>query len=289
MINENYKKRLQKLAGIQESASVSPGGDLKNFSPHIGYIPGDKEFIYSITYQELDPNEGGDEGNDDWTDQGYDIEDTKSRLGFIIDIAQSNGISEPSSSPPSAGMWWSSTDPEYSKDFIERGIQKFYSLHIKNLNGSPLSQDESGFITKLLKSRRVSWEDWDNTVKPEWKGLEEIAGIDETASVNSQGELNNFDFNDEIEIMGPPFIPITIPISNKSDINLFYTVINQGIDSSLEGFTKSKFGVKHTSLGKRIVLNFHQDELPILIKRLEAIGSKEAEMWANDLRGGSEE
>lgn len=285
MINENYKKRLQKLAGIQENASIGQGGELKNFSPHVGYIPGDKEFIYSITYEELDPSEGGEEENDDWTDSGFEVENTTSRLGFIIEIAKSNGISEPSSSQPSSGMWWSSNDPEQSRDFFERGIQKFYSLHIKNLDGTPLSKEESGFITKLLKSRGASWEDWDNTVKPEWKGLEEIAGIDEISSINSDGELEGFDFNDEVEIMGPPFIPITIPITNKDEINMFAQVINQGIDSSLEGFTKSKFGVKHTSLGKRIVLNFHKDELPTLIRRLEELGSEESLTWAEDLRG----
>lgn len=279
MINENYKKRLQQLAGIiKENSFIDAGGKLNNFSSEGNYIPGDKEFRYSVTFEELDPEQGGEEGNDDWTDRGYEIEETTSRLGFIIELAKEHGISEPSSSMATEGMWWSSVDPENSREFIEQGIQKFYSLHIKNLNGSSLSKEESEFITKLLKSRRVSWEDWDNSVSPKWKGL------DETASIDSEGQLQNFDFNDEVEIMGEPFVPITIPTNNKSDLNLFYSVINQGIDSSLEGFTKSKFGVKHTSIGKRIVLNFHRDELPILIRRLEKIGTEEALNWAEDLK-----
>ncbi len=279
MLNENYKKRLQKLAGIiSENAFVDSDGNLNNFSNQGNYIPGDKEFKYSITYQELDPEQGGDEENDDYTDQGFEIEETRSRLGFIIEIAKNMGINSPSSSPANSGMWWSSNDPENSRDYFERGIQKFYSLHIKNLDDSKLSTEESEFITKLLNMPRVSWEDWDNTEKPKWKGLEEIT------TVNPEGNLKNFDFNDEVEIMGPPFIPITIPMSNRDEINMFTQIINQGIDSSLEGFTKSIFGVKHTGLGKKIVLNFHKDELPILIRRLEEIGNEQAINWAEDIK-----
>ena len=55
MINENYKKRLQKLAGlIKENSFIDNNGQLNNFSHHGQYIPGSTKFNFSITFQEID-------------------------------------------------------------------------------------------------------------------------------------------------------------------------------------------------------------------------------------------
>ena len=78
------------------------------------------------------------------------------------------------------------------------------------------------------------------------------------------------------------YLEITTPIGSEDD-KLFTDVINQGIDSHLEGFTQSKFDVKDTSLGKRRVLNFHTSEVPLLVRRLEEIGTDEAMMWAENI------
>ena len=78
------------------------------------------------------------------------------------------------------------------------------------------------------------------------------------------------------------FFPITTPVGGEDD-KLFVSVVNQGIDSHLEGFTKSKFEVKDTSIGKRRVLNFHKSELPILLRRLEELGTEEALQWKSDI------
>jgi len=84
------------------------------------------------------------------------------------------------------------------------------------------------------------------------------------------------------------FFQITTPV-NSSDAKLFTKIVNQGIDSNLEGFTKSKFDTKQTTDGRRLVLDFYKDELPILLRRLEEDGSEEALSWVEDIKQGSKE
>jgi hypothetical protein len=62
-------------------------------------------------------------------------------------------------------------------------------------------------------------------------------------------------------------------------------VVNMGIDSHLEAFTRSEFltDKQHAS---RYVFNFHRSELPILTRRLRELGEKhgdEYEDLANDI------
>ena len=74
-------------------------------------------------------------------------------------------------------------------------------------------------------------------------------------------------------------IEITCRVSG-SDANIFRNVINQGIDSYLEGFTKSEFSEKDG----RYIFNFHRTELHILIRRLEEIGTEQSMLWAEDIK-----
>lgn len=75
------------------------------------------------------------------------------------------------------------------------------------------------------------------------------------------------------------YFPITTPIGSQDD-KMFVDVVNKGIDSHLEGFTKSKFTVQ----GNRRVFNFHKSELPILLRRLEELGTDEALQWKDDIQ-----
>jgi len=86
--------------------------------------------------------------------------------------------------------------------------------------------------------------------------------------------------NEEIET--DEFFPITTPVGSEDD-RLFVGIVNQGIDSHLEGFTRSKFTIEDGSIGKRRKFNFHQSELPILIRRLEELGTEEALSWKEDI------
>ena len=74
------------------------------------------------------------------------------------------------------------------------------------------------------------------------------------------------------------FLPITTPLGSADD-KLFISVVNKGIDSHLEGFTKSNFSVRD---GRRIY-NFAISEIPILLRRLEEIGTDEALQWKSDI------
>ena len=58
-------------------------------------------------------------------------------------------------------------------------------------------------------------------------------------------------------------LDIKIPIGSQ-DYDLFVDIINQGIDSRLEGFTKSKFYRKEN----QSCFDFHDSEISILLRRL---------------------
>lgn len=69
--------------------------------------------------------------------------------------------------------------------------------------------------------------------------------------------------------------------AGMSDAKLFEKIINQGIDSHLEAFTESNFECRDD---QRLVLDFHKSEIPILIRRLEEIGTDNAYSWAEDIQ-----
>lgn len=77
-------------------------------------------------------------------------------------------------------------------------------------------------------------------------------------------------------------LEITTPL-NSDDYFLFKSIIDQGIDSHLEAFTKSTFEEKNHKGQNRLVMNFGKKDLPILIRRLRESGSKESESWADDI------
>tara|TARA_Y100001963_G_C6657440_1_gene388763 strand:- start:211 stop:498 length:288 start_codon:yes stop_codon:yes gene_type:complete len=60
----------------------------------------------------------------------------------------------------------------------------------------------------------------------------------------------------------------------SDDFKLFQEVINQGIDSRLEAFTKSKFEIKKEHLVNRLYMEFHESEIQILLRRLEELEEK---------------
>ena len=84
------------------------------------------------------------------------------------------------------------------------------------------------------------------------------------------------------------YLPISTPLGGSDD-KLFTSIVNQGIDSHLEGFTKSRFYTKENSLGKRRVFDFHKSELPILLRRLEEIGTEDAMQWKYNIEDYKDE
>lgn len=55
--------------------------------------------------------------------------------------------------------------------------------------------------------------------------------------------------------------------------------VNQGIDSRLEGFTRSKF----SDNGHRLTSEVHPEELQVLVRRLTESGDEDAELLADDI------
>ena len=83
---------------------------------------------------------------------------------------------------------------------------------------------------------------------------------------------------------------ITCHISSD-DAKLFKRVIDMGIDAHLEAFTRSTFNViDHLGFPKvRLDMNFDASEVPILIRRLEEIGTEESLQWVEDIKENAPE
>jgi len=67
------------------------------------------------------------------------------------------------------------------------------------------------------------------------------------------------------------------------DITSVRNAVNQGIDSRLEGFTKSTFNWNHNEVVTRLDCQIHPSELQILIRRLLEDGSGNSEMLADSI------
>lgn len=68
--------------------------------------------------------------------------------------------------------------------------------------------------------------------------------------------------------------------TRSNDSKLFKSIIDQGIDAHLEAFTKSEFKIEHN----RLVLNFHNSEIPILVRRLGEMQNSSATKWVNSIQ-----
>lgn len=102
-----------------------------------------KKFKYSIYFQTFDEEslEMGDK-----LDSGYEKIESIDTIGDILKLANSTyGIYY----PVSLGNW-ESTEPLSDKDYYEKGIHKFFYLHIQNEDGTDISLEENDFITFLL-------------------------------------------------------------------------------------------------------------------------------------------
>lgn len=107
----------------------------------------DKQFKYSITFSSWD-EESLEAGQTD--DLGFEIKDDVNNIGEILHLANDRyGIYY-----PLTFGGWESTEPEENTDYFERGINKYYTLHVKNVDGTDISQEENDFITFLLSDGR---------------------------------------------------------------------------------------------------------------------------------------
>jgi hypothetical protein len=113
--------------------------------------------------------------------------------------------------------------------------------------------------------------------------FEVMAKLDKTFKPKLNEEIISTEDKLQQQEENKDFLPITAPVGSPDD-KLFTDIVNQGIDSHLEGFTKSKFEIKNASNGNRRIFNFHRSELPILLRRLEEMGTPEAQQWKEDIK-----
>ena len=70
---------------------------------------------------------------------------------------------------------------------------------------------------------------------------------------------------------------------NWADTKIFKRVIQRGIDSRLEGFTRSIFWHTSDKFVIRLECKIHPSEMQILIRRLLELETEQAEMLADDI------
>lgn len=126
-----------------------------------GSVEGNKKYKYGITYQLVTPESAE---NGDFEDTGWEREYAVEELQDILqDAVNRYGIYEPSGSPVHGGVWWSSVSPDTDRDYFEKGHEKYYSLHITNVDGSELTDEEALFVTaKLKEGRNLHWDEEEN-------------------------------------------------------------------------------------------------------------------------------
>lgn len=82
------------------------------------------------------------------------------------------------------------------------------------------------------------------------------------------------------------FFPIETTYDSE-DYKLMKNVVNKGIDSNLEAFTKSKF-MKSPNFNNKFLFDIHKSELPILYRRLQELadetGNDDYESLLNDIQ-----
>jgi len=108
-----------------------------------------KKFKYSIYFQSFD-EESLEAGSS--LESGYEKIESVDTIGDILYLANSvYGIYM----PVSFGNW-ESTEPLSDKDYYEKGISKYFSIHISNEDGIDISDEENEFITFLLSDGKYN-------------------------------------------------------------------------------------------------------------------------------------
>ncbi|MCI2811018.1 hypothetical protein [Eoetvoesiella caeni] len=109
-------------------------------------------FVISIhcehwTHQELEAGEANTRETElDYVTVGADD---------LVRHSRNYGLSEPSCTDPkmSPDIWFRSTYPREDRTYFEQGVQKYYSLHVHDVNGHPPEPADYQRIANLLNVR----------------------------------------------------------------------------------------------------------------------------------------
>ena len=100
-----------------------------------------------------------------WTHEGLEAGETNTRdseLDRVVVNAddlerhgQYYGVSEPSCSDPgmSPNIWFSSAYPQQDRAYFEQGVQKYYSLHVHEVNGRRPTPEDYQRVADLVGAR----------------------------------------------------------------------------------------------------------------------------------------
>lgn len=106
-------------------------------------------FTVSVTY-EIITDESAEHG--DAAERGYEIENEEMDEDFRR-LVQDRNYSEPSSSVVTDRMWFSTPDPEQSRAFFENGEHRYYSLHLKAVDGEAPTPEDYAEVARLTGAK----------------------------------------------------------------------------------------------------------------------------------------
>ncbi|WP_146139387.1 hypothetical protein [Simplicispira suum] len=86
------------------------------------------KFIISVTYEHQD--ETSLESGEPY-ERGYEIEGQEVDEDELKAIANEYGVNAASSTVIGQFTWFNSSSPREDREYFEKGIEKFFSLHIK--------------------------------------------------------------------------------------------------------------------------------------------------------------
>lgn len=111
-----------------------------------------RKFEIAITYQTVTP-ESVEIGDFDST--GYQIETETGTLEDILDYVKSYGpFNETACYPICPHCWFINSECAQDRAYFEQGEETTYCLHVKNVDGSDLTQKEIEFMFLIVSGKK---------------------------------------------------------------------------------------------------------------------------------------
>jgi hypothetical protein len=109
--------------------------------------PVNKNFKGVVVYFQTITEESARNGDFDKTGEWDEVKCDD--LDDVLNVFNDYGYVEPSSSDFHKGIWYSTTEPEQDSDYYKKGIEKYYTLHLKGY-----SEKEEEMVYKKLFPKR---------------------------------------------------------------------------------------------------------------------------------------
>jgi hypothetical protein len=134
----------------------------KTFIPKLNeeVLPTEDKKI-TTSYQTVTPEsaEQGDFADQGWENEEgesmipdqYDAEDGVTAVDKAVKFLKDNGGNEPSSSQFNTGVSYSTPDPDHNDDYFTKGIEKYYSFHLKGFT----PEEEKAIFDKMKTGRNL--------------------------------------------------------------------------------------------------------------------------------------